>query len=160
MIILLLVGALFVALVVVVIMLGSTLGTLTGRTNLAEIAVGQCFTGGRAPDVASTTIFHTVEIVDCSVSHESELAASFDYPGAATDAAYPGEPAVSSYAESECMLRFADYVGVPFNESIYGMTYAYPLEINWLLDDRSIQCIAHPPDGEETMTGSVRDARR
>ncbi len=159
MLILLLVGALVVAVIFAIITLGSSIGALTG-SQLQTVAVGQCFNGGRAVDSESTTILRSVEVVDCAQSHESEMAASFEYPGVPVDGDYPGEDRMSSYSESECTLRFAGYVGVPFSESIYGMTYAYPLEVNWLLGDRSIQCIAHPPDGQSTMTGSVRNSRR
>lgn len=58
------------------------------------------------------------------------------------------------------MSRFAEYVGLSFNESDFGMTYVYPLEANWRLGDYSIQCVVHPPDGQEQASESFRNARR
>ncbi len=156
----LLVAGLVVGVIVAAMLLMSSLGALGGGSNVSTVAVGQCFNGGRALDSSSTTILRNVEVVDCATPHESEMAASFEYPGASAAAEYPGEERMASEAQSECTGRFASYVGLSFSESIYGLTYAYPLEMNWLLGDRSIQCIAHPPDGQQTMTGSVRNSAR
>ena len=45
-------------------------------------------------------------------------------------------------------------------QSAFEMTYVYPLSTGWLMGDREMQCVAHPPFGQLTMTGSVRGARR
>jgi hypothetical protein len=157
--ILLLVGGLVLAVIVAAALLANGIGALTGGSTLQTLTVGQCFNGGRADD-SETTIIRSVETIDCAEAHESELAATFLYPEAGVGDEYPGDEVLSRFAERECTLRFADYVGVPFSQSIYGMTYAYPLEFNWVLSDTSIQCIVHPAAGQSTMTGSVRNSRR
>jgi hypothetical protein len=138
--------------------LGSGLGTFMEGSSLDEVAVGQCFDGGRAAGIDSVTVIFNVETKDCAEPHESELIASFQYTGPQIDDYQ--EAALVSYSETECKVRFGQYVGLSFEASVYGMTYVYPLEGSWGLGDRSIECIGHPPDGQQTMVGSMRGVRR
>ncbi len=154
--------AIVVSLVIIVAlaMLGSSLGTFMEGSSLNDIAVGQCFNGGRASDSGETTLVSTVTVVDCAEAHESELIANFEYAGPETGGSYPNVADLTAYSESECSARFGQYVGVTFNESAFEMTYVYPLSTGWLIGDRGMQCVAHPPIGQSTMTGTVRGARR
>ena len=140
--------------------LGSSLGNFMEGTSLNDVAVGQCFNGGRATGSDETTIVNSVELVGCAEPHESELIASFVYAGPGSAGSYPSLVDLTAYSESECSARFGQYVGVTFNESAFEMTYVYPLSTGWLVGDRAMQCIAHPPLGQLTMSGSVRGARR
>lgn len=136
--------------------LGSSLGPLLGRTQLPDLTVGQCFNGGRAPIGTETQVVFGVDVVDCDEPHESELMATFDYPGSGSGLAYP----VSRYAEDECIRRFADYIGISFTSSFLEMTFLQPQGPSWAFGDYSIQCVVHPPVGQESSTGSYRDSRR
>ena len=146
---------LFIGLAVVVIVvllligivafMGSGLGDLIGRTALQDLAVGQCFNGGRAASPTGASVVFGVEVVPCTEPHEGELAATFGYPGASTSVSYPGTDSVGTYAQDECITEFETYVGTDFNSSALEMTFVYPLESNWSLGDYSIQCIVHPP---------------
>jgi hypothetical protein len=138
---------------------GSQLGGLVGRTGLQDVSVGQCFNGARPQPGSSADVFFSVEIVECTVPHTSELAASLNYPGGASGIAYPGAESLLTFAEVECPDGFADYVGVSFQESILDMTVIYPLESNWALGDYSIQCVIHPEKGQETASQSFRNSR-
>lgn len=158
-------GLAIVAIIVVLVIgliafIGSGLAPLLSRTALQDLTVGQCFNGARVPAASSSGIVLGVDVVACTEPHESELAATFDYPGGSPSLPYPGLETVSSYAESECIGHFADYVDLSFNSSVLGMTYIYPLEANWALDDYSIQCVVHPPDGQDLTSESFRNARR
>ena len=141
--------------------LGSGFGleNFFGGTALQEVRVGQCFNGARAAGPTSSVIY-SVEIVECSEPHTSELMASFDYPGAGPTVAFPGPSSVQTYSSQECLDSFVDYVGLDFNASALDMTYVYPLQDNWEEGDYSIQCIVHPPAGQETTNQSYRGARR
>jgi len=138
--------------------IGSGLGPLLSRTALQDLTVGQCFNGARAAAESSAEIVLGVDVVPCTEPHGSELAATFDYPGGGPLISYPGLETVSSHAEAECIKQFADYVGLTFDASVFGMTYVYPLEANWALDDFSIQCVVHPPDGQDRISESLRNA--
>jgi hypothetical protein len=139
--------------------LGSQLAPPIGRSNLPDLAVGQCFNGARVP-TGTTIVVNRVEVVDCTAPHTSELIANFDYPGASSAVQYPGEPSIDAYTQQECVDRFADYIGLSINESIFVMTYFYPTEANWVGEDYSIQCIVQPPAGQRTAVESYRNAAR
>jgi hypothetical protein len=109
---------------------------------------------------ATSEIIIGADVVSCHEPHESELAASFAYPGAAAGVPYPGDAVVTSYAEEACAFRFGSYVGKSYETSTLGMTYLYPLRVNWTTGDYSIQCVIHPPEGESTTTGSLRGSGR
>lgn len=160
------IGVIVVAVVIIAIVgaltyLGSSFGNSSfgNQTALNDLTVGQCFNGGRVPAATSAQILFAVDVVDCSDPHTSELAATFDYPSEPA-APYPGLTIVHDYAEQQCIDRFLDYVGLSFNDSALDMTFIYPQDANWSADDRSIQCVIHPPSGTETSTGSFRNARR
>jgi hypothetical protein len=133
----------------------------TDATGVQHLSVGQCLNGAR-PDpapAAAIPIIHDADVVDCATPHDSELVASFDYP-VSRAAAYPGFDVVSSYAQAECGVRFSSYVGVRPEDTSYGLTFIPPMEFNWDVGDRAVQCLVHPPDGHAHMTGSVRNSRR
>lgn len=159
------IGVIVVLVIVLVLLgafayLGAQLGPLVSKTQLTDVTVGQCFNGGRAPVATSVQVVFGVDVVDCSEPHTSELMATFDYPSDAGPNDYPGLELVSAYARDQCIDRFASYVGLSFDQSALDLTYIYPQDGNWSLGDRSIQCIVHPLAGEETSTGSFRNARR
>lgn len=139
-------------------LLGASLRPFLG-TPVVDLEVGQCFNGGARPGATAESYVYSVDVVDCSVPHENELIAAFDYPADA-GAAFPGINEVGSYGERECLLRFATYVGWPYESSTLFLTPIYPTEPGWRVGDRSIQCIVLPPLGQETSTGSVRNSRR
>lgn len=157
-----------IAIVIVVVLvvvgllafLASALAPLVARTPLQDLSVGQCFNGGRAPTETGSGLLFGVEVVPCAEPHTSELAATFDYPGASPGVAYPGLESARAYAEEECITEFENYVGLGFAESVLEMTFVYPLEANWALGDYSIQCVLHPPAGQDQSSDSFRNARR
>lgn len=139
---------------------GSQFGTFFGGTALEELSVGQCFNGGRGEYGPAAAIISTVEVVACTEPHTSELIATLDYPGAGPAVEFPGIDSVQTFALQECIDSFADYVGIDYDESELEITYVYPLEHNWNAGDYSIQCIVHPPVGQDQTTQSYRRARR
>lgn len=140
--------------------LGSMLGPLLSRTELQDLTVGQCFNGGRPPTASSVPITFGVDVIDCAEPHDSELIATFDYPGSGSGVAYPGEGTIGDYGDEECIRRFYGYIGLGFTSSFLEMSSWYPRERNWALGDYSIQCVVHPPVGQDTSTGSYRGSRR
>ena len=150
--------ALLVVPIACLALLGASLRPFFG-TPVLDLEVGQCFNGGTRPGATAESYVYAVDVVDCSMPHENEMIAAFDYPAAA-GVPFPGINEVGSYGERECLVRFAAYVGLPYESSTLFLTPLYPVQQGWQLGDRSIQCLVLPPIGEETLTGSVRNARR
>jgi hypothetical protein len=139
---------------------GGGLGTVFNATSMQNLKLGQCFNGSRPdPSAAGTKMVGSVDVVACTEPHDGELIATSDYPAAA-NASYPGDDEVSEYAEGRCSSEFLGYVGTTSERTHYEMTYFVPFAFNWAADDRSVQCVVHPPAGQATMTGSVRNSRR
>jgi hypothetical protein len=153
------VAAIAVLLIGAMMLIGQGLGTFSESSTLGTLAVGDCFNGARpdAPEGA-VALIGDVEEVACGMPHDSELVAAFSYPSSG-GASFPGERIVASYAEAECYVHFERYVGVPFSRSRLELTYVSPLEFNWRMGDRSIQCVVHGPT-EQGLTGTVRNTRR
>lgn len=162
-----LLAVLAVALIALVVVLGSSLGRLGAigqRTPIDQLAVGQCFDGIRAADFdggeqISPGMIFGVEVVDCAEEHEGELIARLPWPGGA-GAPYPGDEQVQSVALRSCSDAFASYVGISYDSSRYEMTYTYPQQRSWSDGARNVECIVHPPLGTEQHAGSVRGTER
>ena len=89
--------------------------------------------------------------VDCSERHTLESFASLVHP-AGPDAGYPSE--MESFAEQECLMRFEDFVGISFEDSIFDVTWLYPNPETWMLGDRVVICDLGQADGQPT-TGTA-----
>ena len=125
-------------------------GTITegGDVDVFSLNVGDCLGATEGDEVAS------VQAVPCDESHESEVFALVDYDAGA-DAEWPGDDAVSSFADEQCEAAFEEYVGISYNDSRYFITYLQPTEDTWADGDREVVCLVVGPDNEP-VTGSLR----
>lgn len=108
---------------------------LTAQSDLSE---GDCLTEPFSSLPAS------VETVDCTESHLSEVYFVGDVPGDE----WPGDESVSSYSDSKCVTAFADYVGVSYEDSALEVLQLFPAVTNWDAGDHAIACMAYWPDGD------------
>lgn len=98
--------------------------------------------------------------VACDAPHGYELYAVVDYPDAeGEDAPYPEFAALTDYADQRCVTAFADYIGLPFGESLLGYTTDYPTEREWMEGDRRVFCLLFGYNYEE-FTGLLKGSRR
>ncbi len=85
-------------------------------------------------------------------AHFFETYATFKLP----EGDFPGDEKVDELAGQGCVDRFADFVGVSFDDSKLEMTYMGPLEDSWDFD-RGVACLLT----EEAETkGSLKGAKR
>ncbi|MGF1668764.1 MAG: septum formation family protein [Acidimicrobiia bacterium] len=134
---------------VIMACLGAVLLAACGQS-VFEMEVGMCFNGS----IDGST---TVETVECTEPHESEVYALFDYTE--TDV-YPGETAMAEYASDVCLPAFEGYVGVSYEESeIYAST-GYPSVDTWDDGDREIVCSLNDEAVGTTLVGSMSGANR
>jgi hypothetical protein len=136
---------------------GSTSTTDAGQPATAfDVAEGDCL---NLPDGTDTTEVFTVRTVPCDEPHDIEVYALVLHPGEA-GAAYPGDDEVSGFADDECLARFADFVGVAYEDSALDVFYLYPQEESWTkLDDREVACGVVAVDGSP-LTGTMRGSGR
>ena len=115
-----------------------------------SLRVGDCFEL-LDPDDPSITI---VRAEPCADEHVYEVFFVGDMP----DGDYPGDAAVSAFADANCISAFEGYVGVPFEESTWFASPVGPAEADWLAGTRRVTCQLHTQE-EAPVSGSARDSR-
>jgi hypothetical protein len=95
----------------------------------------------------------SIEVVACTEPHDIEVSAVFDYP-AGPELDFPGTVAVDGYATDQCIERFEEYVGAPYEASSLDVIIVAPDEDGWGDGDRRIACVLYHVDFQE-LTESV-----
>jgi len=113
-----------------------------------DLAVGDCTLTPTDVTVEVTKI----DRVACSVPHQQEVfakAAYVDATTAETPDAFPGNDALTAFAQGACAEAFTSYVGVDYRDSRLFFTYLLPSARGWEQDDdRQVVCFI-------TTTGDV-----
>ena len=102
----------------------------------------------------------TAAIVPCAGPHDSEAYADLTLTGDA----YPGLDAVRAQAQAGCQGdAFADFVGIPSDDSTLQVSYYYPTADSWAGGDRTVTCTVFAVDQSGTTastTGTLKDSAR
>jgi hypothetical protein len=117
------------------------------ETSVFDIEVGDCFSVGESAEI------ETVFVVDCESPHIYEAYEVFDHEAGA-DADYPGDEEILEYADTECQVPFEEFVGIPYEDSIWFITSVTPSAETWAEGDREIICTVALEDYSE-VTGSA-----
>ena len=129
---------------------GGDPGTGEGTdTDAFSIKVGDCLNDAEVAEEVSS-----VPVVDCSEPHDSEAYASIMMP----DGDFPGGDAVTAAAQEGCLAEFEGYVGIPYEESTYDVSFYFPTEASWGGGDREILCTVYDPSGK--TTGSAQGSNK
>ncbi len=96
-----------------------------------------------------------VEAVDCAELHDREVYALIDHP-AGDDAEFVGDDEIVEFSGMSCEEEFEDFIGVPYAESEFFLTFLHPTDASWADGDREVVCLVYDPD--EAVTGSLRNA--
>lgn len=115
------------------------------ESSVFSVEVGQCFL---APEEVQAQI-SDLERVDCSEEHDHEAYARERYraPDGSESDDYPGDEALTAFADGACASAFGEYVGVNYLDSSLFFTYLLPSPRSWQEEDRSVLCLI-------TTTGS------
>lgn len=121
--------------------------TSQGKVKVTDLKAGDCVV-----ENLSEGEFARVEVAPCAKAHFFEAYATFKL----AEGDFPGDDQVDQLAGDGCVDRFADFVGVAFDESKLEMTYMTPLKETWE-SDRGVACLIT----EEAATkGSLKGAKR
>ena len=116
-----------------------------------DFEAGECTTA----DLAGLTT--EIETVECDQEHAAEAYAQFDLSGDE----FPGLDEINAEAEDRCITDlFEDYVGLPYEESIYLATYLGPTEESWGDGDRTVICIINGTNDGSPLEGSAEGTGR
>lgn len=126
-------------------------------TSVFDVEPGACI---KAVDEVKAQVSDLVE-VPCTEPHAQEAYAVVAYQpveGEADDDAFPGEEALSRFADGACAQEFAGYVGVDYLDSSLFFTYLLPSPRSWEEDDRDVLCLV--TTAGEPLTESVEGTQR
>ncbi|QVQ53310.1 septum formation family protein [Spiractinospora alimapuensis] len=120
-----------------------------GGDDVFDLQVGDCLADTIGTEVSS------VETLDCNEPHYYEVYSSIIME----DGAFPGDSAVSTTAEDECVADFESFIGVEYAYSEIWMESLRPTQETWdNMDDREILCMVYDPDGD--TIGTLANANR
>ncbi|MDP6605112.1 MAG: septum formation family protein [Dehalococcoidia bacterium] len=94
-------------------------------------------------------------VVDCVEPHDAELFFTARIEGDR----YPGENAVATFAQQQCLGAFEAYVGVPYDDSAVYADFFPLTAATWATGDHEVRCVLFFPESGP-ITGSLRGARR
>lgn len=115
------------------------------RVEIADLHRRDCFSDARLHGGKKGV----TRLVDCDRPHDAEV---FDVLPIQSGS-FPGLPAFKQRAR-DCRTSFADYVGVPVDESRLAVTWYYPTKQGWVdPSTRVITCVAM--GRKDQLTGSV-----
>ena len=138
-----------------VVFLGQCFGSGTTLDSLkfGELKVGGCF-----EDPGIGVKISNVETIDCNELHDLELYATFEL--GSSDRFFPGQDALFTELETECVNRFPAYVGRDYSTSAYDFVSFAPTEEGWKDGDRTSMCAVYEFDSVFNRIQSTGTARQ
>lgn len=122
--------------------------TEEGNVDVFTLKVGDCFSTEETDEVSD------VGGIPCSEPHDSEVFALINYD-ADSSAEWPGQEAIDAFSDEGCTAEFEGFIGLPYAESKYYISYLQPTEGSWENGDREVVCLVVGEDGEK-ITGSLK----
>lgn len=119
----------------------------SGQIDIFQTKIGDCF-----DDQSQTDSIDDVPGRPCLEPHDNEVFALFD----TSLTSFPGEDEMFDHAIDECMTRFEDYVGEPYDSSVLDIFPIVPTLESWKrVNDREIICALYHIEGEK-LVGSMK----
>ncbi len=136
----------------------SVFGDDDDKASVFSVKVGECFL---APEKVEAQIAD-LDRVDCADAHDHEAYAVVTYESGDPEAdpdEYPGDEALTKFADGTCAQRFGEYVGVDYLDSKLFFTYLLPSARGWEQDkDRTVICFVTTTGA--TLTASVKGSKQ
>jgi hypothetical protein len=143
--------------VVLLLSLGACSGDDDEESSVFSIKPGECFL---APAEVEAQIAD-LDRVDCQEAHDHESYAVARYQVAGEEEPsdeFPGDEALTKFADGTCAERYRDYVGVDYLDSDLFFTYLLPSPRSWQENDRSVICLITAAGRQ--LTGSVKGSEQ
>jgi hypothetical protein len=121
-----------------------------------ELEIGDCFD---QPELGTQQRSGSLDRTSCGDPHDAEVFARLEHP-AGDDEPYPGNLAMTTFAQQECLGSFEGYIGSSYQTSQLDISYLFPQDVLWsAVDERTVICGAFNVDGSP-LVGSVRRSGR
>lgn len=145
-----------------------------GALVAAGLLLGGCSIGSKAAEQAHpVSVFHlhvgdcmnppkkveaqvsSLDVQSCKAPHTQQVFALVtDRAGSA----YPGTQALQHFANAKCLQHFADFVGVPYQQSSLFFTYLLPSVRGWTAGDHTVTCVVTTTGAK--LTASVQGSKQ
>jgi hypothetical protein len=120
-----------------------------GTADVFTLKVGDCLQEATSEEVSQ------VEAVPCSDPHDDEIYYEFTM----ADGEFPGEEAIYTAADEQCLPQFDTFVGLAYDQSVLDWYPYVPTEGSWTEGgDRVVQCVIYEPNVR--TTGSLAGVAR
>ena len=126
---------------------------VAGSSSVFDVQVGDCL-------VEDTQVGEVVDtqIVSCDAPHTYEVFEQFAVQS--HDDSFPGAVEVKRQAEAGCNPAFAEFIGLPDEESTVGYSFLFPSESSWSAQNsRNVTCLVKMMDNSVT-TGSLKGSMK
>lgn len=118
--------------------------TPAGEVDAFAIKVGDCLNDAQINDEITSVPF-----IECSEPHDSEVFARTDVAGDA----FPGNASLETQLADFCRGDvFTQFIGIPYEDSVYDTSGYYPSESSWQSSDRELLCTVWDDSGQVTGT--------
>ncbi|WP_052337107.1 septum formation family protein [Nocardioides alkalitolerans] len=113
--------------------------TSSGEADVFTLEVGDCLLDTDSEQLTD------VPAVPCTEAHDTEVFHSFEMP----DGDWPGDDAIDTAAQEECLPAFEEFVGLAYEESTLEVGPITPTQDGWEeLDDHEVLCLVYDPAGQ------------
>jgi len=110
------------------------------EVSVFRVREGDCFDDPEGEEVRE------VEVIPCDEPHDNEVYALVELDD---DDDFPGEDQVAEEAQELCFEAFEDYVGIPYEESVFLSLQLTPSEEGWADGDREAVCVLYDADQDK-----------
>ena len=127
------------------------------QLNPFDLRSGQCFSEWSWFDEQFDRRINITAAVDCAQPHKKEVFHEAEFP-APSGAPFPGETLMTEWSTDLCYSVFADFVGLEYERSVYGIGFITPTRDTFehpVGRHRRVACVLHHIDDED-LIGSVR----
>jgi hypothetical protein len=127
------------------------------QLNRYDLRVGNCFSEWSWFDEQFDRRINITASVDCGETHLREVFHEAEFP-APNGAPFPGETKMTEWSTDLCYGAFADFVGLEYELSVYGIDFIQPTQETFehpVGRHRRVTCILYNVD-EEELVGSAR----
>jgi hypothetical protein len=132
-------------------------GRIETKDRSSGFGPGQCYTvdGFTAGQTLEPTQLHAI---GCNAAHRLEVDAVLQHPSAPSTS-YPGDEAIATFADDQCLEQFPGYVGRPYEDSKLDIADMRPTARSWNAGDRTFVCFVYDQDFND-LTGTVEGSAR
>ena len=120
-----------------------------------SLKMGSCFNNPSDANIEENELVTDVPIRECTKPHDNEVFHIFNLTGMAEQR---DAKAIEDQVYTQCGSAYTAFIGKPYEDSTYDMSYLAPSDEGWAAGDREITCYVFNPEAEQ-MTVSLQGSK-